>query len=332
MSNTILNQLLKINTSNKFANVKKFDDLNYPSLIWFIENNGRPDGPGNYQLKIYDIITKKCVYTCETCGNGILFCGNGILFGQFNIINDGIFYDKTTRIWFNVKTVIKNSEQFYKITKFKINYNREFTIEQLKDEITIRPPQGGLIKLNDGKFILMGCQKDHRSWIFDIDEFSIHEFPNSYQPYFVNKYISNGIDSNIALAVYKERYILLAEDNGSPDSNRTAGLEMFRFMLYDFIDMVCIKILTFTGGATIRWFHDDMLVFNTNEGIDIYNFASSNDIPEGDMCSVCMERINEKYAIIPCGHTRTCYSCLDHPQLTNCPMCRGDKTSIIRIY
>jgi len=48
-------------------------------------------------------------------------------------------------------------------------------------------------------------------------------------------------------------------------------------------------------------------------------------------CSICM--VNDSvFAIIPCGHVCGCKSCLDKPSIKECPICRGKKTGILRIF
>lgn len=52
-------------------------------------------------------------------------------------------------------------------------------------------------------------------------------------------------------------------------------------------------------------------------------------------CDICMEEYTEKWVIIPCGHTNCCKTCLDqidHSGRKKCPKCRGDITSVMRIF
>lgn len=59
--------------------------------------------------------------------------------------------------------------------------------------------------------------------------------------------------------------------------------------------------------------------------------TSTADGAEEDdgMCAVCWEKPSDA-AVIPCGHMCGCYGCLQ--DVRECPMCRGPKTSVIRIY
>jgi len=57
---------------------------------------------------------------------------------------------------------------------------------------------------------------------------------------------------------------------------------------------------------------------------------------ESELCVVCLERPADT-AVVPCGHLCGCERCLramnaDSAGPTNCPMCRGPMSSIIRIY
>ena len=63
---------------------------------------------------------------------------------------------------------------------------------------------------------------------------------------------------------------------------------------------------------------------------------SGGDGGSGSECVVCMETGKQKAAVVPCGHTQTCYECLDMLQQTEgqqwCPVCRGKIVSIVRLY
>lgn len=61
------------------------------------------------------------------------------------------------------------------------------------------------------------------------------------------------------------------------------------------------------------------------------NFASHQEEKEedGKYCTVCL--CNKKqYAIVPCGHLCVCSEC--SVMLTHCPLCRGTKQGVLRIY
>ena len=79
---------------------------------------------------------------------------------------------------------------------------------------------------------------------------------------------------------------------------------------------------------------NDLLILRNGKGkIFMYELKDITDfVPENEQCSVCLERIKDRYAIVPCGHTQVCKDCLDFSDLTNCPICRSEKTSILRIF
>ena len=49
-----------------------------------------------------------------------------------------------------------------------------------------------------------------------------------------------------------------------------------------------------------------------------------------DECTICFENINEKYAIVPCGHTGTCGTCLE--KINKCPLCNTDIGTRLKLY
>jgi hypothetical protein len=55
----------------------------------------------------------------------------------------------------------------------------------------------------------------------------------------------------------------------------------------------------------------------------------SNDAPGNDCC-VCFMEMTEKIALIPCGHTHTCQTCIK--QIKKCPVCNKKIISSIKIY
>lgn len=49
-------------------------------------------------------------------------------------------------------------------------------------------------------------------------------------------------------------------------------------------------------------------------------------------CVICIEKTDELYALVPCGHTNICTSCYDNQKLSQCPVCRKDISMRIKIY
>jgi len=348
-------QLLKL-TGPGFGKIQLFDDVNFPTLIgvfkYFpskdesIMRNINLRDPKNYKLYIYDTITQRLVHTFENCRE---IQSQKYLFNSFE--DNELYYDKTTKIM--VRTEYNNN--IYKIIKFEINYTNQFTLEKIYENsidttgygekcivhlpflsptfILYAKPREPVIR-PDGTMIVEDYRrctihplpkiesvKHAKIAFFDSNDITIKDSFGSYIPGVVR------VVNDIKNAVFKQRYILLHTND--------PGGKTLSWMLYDFVNMNCIKNWNFTSTninstTNIDSSTPDMIVFRNIEGIEIYNFESNNDIPEDEACNICMERITEKYAIIPCGHTQTCHSCLD--QLTNCPMCRGDKTSILKIY
>lgn len=60
----------------------------------------------------------------------------------------------------------------------------------------------------------------------------------------------------------------------------------------------------------------------------------NNNIPEQDQCCVCFGRIRERYLMFSCGHTRTCFDCLEQIRNMggNCPLCRTEQIPLQRLF
>jgi hypothetical protein len=340
-------QILKL-TGQGFGKIQLFDDVNFPTLICVFKHF--PNSPEdynnndatNYKLYIYDTITKRLVHTFENCSN--------ILHKKYlfkSVEDNELYYDKTTKIM--VRTEYNNN--IYKIIKFEINYTNQFTLEKIYENsidttgygekcivhlpslsptfILYGHPNSPVIP-SSRKLLRVSKQrlpvtyvKHTKMAFFDSNDITIKDSINSYTP-------ETDTLHNESILVFKQRYILL--HNYGPRG------EKLSWMLYDFVNMNCIKNWNFPISVRLTDSTHNMIVFNLSTfvgdphtGIEIYNFArDTGDIPEDEACSVCLESIIERYAITPCGHTQICHSCLE--QLTNCPICRGDKTSILKIY
>ena len=348
--------------------VKPFDELNFPSLLtiittseytinklpqyqkWRIHErhrrllNAEPMLINSNEIvmldtvQIWDTITKKIVNEFGNESKIIFskFCLSKVAFWSINdpsiipnttYINE-IYYDNLT----NIMVQINYNKDIYKITKYKINYiSKYFNYEKIGEiiiDIKVTPLSNEYsneylneivrpIFINDDIIMLVRSKPIPGSNSINKEYQYNHTsvFVNSSNLSIINTIPNYSIASD---TIFKQRYILLTKNHIS-------------FILYDFININTLKKWTFTSKTTVLSTTNDMIVFgNNNIGIEIYNFV--NDIPEDEMCLVCTSRIVVKYAIIPCGHTLTCLSCLEHPQLINCPICRGNKTHILRLY
>ena len=52
--------------------------------------------------------------------------------------------------------------------------------------------------------------------------------------------------------------------------------------------------------------------------------------PEDYECCICLEKIKQKHALIPCGHTNTCPKCIK--SVKKCPICQAHITSSMKIF
>lgn len=59
--------------------------------------------------------------------------------------------------------------------------------------------------------------------------------------------------------------------------------------------------------------------------------AAAELADDGLSCVVCMNAAST-HAFVPCGHRVLCESCAAIPNLDLCPLCRTQKSGIIRIF
>ena len=75
--------------------------------------------------------------------------------------------------------------------------------------------------------------------------------------------------------------------------------------VYDFVnDKIAFENTTNTWFQFVAWKNDFMIYKIEHTTIKVQK------IIDKDGCAVCFKNINEKYAIVPCGHTSTCRGCL----------------------
>jgi hypothetical protein len=58
--------------------------------------------------------------------------------------------------------------------------------------------------------------------------------------------------------------------------------------------------------------------------------AEPVEVPPSEECAVCLEKIPERVAIVPCGHTTVCRDCC--LELDSCPLCRGEIKQVIKLF
>ena len=88
-------------------------------------------------------------------------------------------------------------------------------------------------------------------------------------------------------------------------------------------------------------------ITNTNHEIEELNYINTicdieNNITEDSQeniknknteeCCICIIQYNQKYALVPCGHTQMCFNCYNKLQQKKCPLCKKQIERIIKIY
>src|SRR5579863_4123889 len=106
------------------------------------------------------------------------------------------------------------------------------------------------------------------------------------------------------------------------------------FDVYKIIDDDWIEILYLNELGYIKInHHGKLLAERFEEKIEIVNKNTNknNDFDTAKDCCVCLEKIIEKYVLIPCGHTSVCLKCLKKID-KKCPICITKFDAFIKIY
>ncbi len=129
-------------------------------------------------------------------------------------------------------------------------------------------------------------------------------------------------DANDMTEVFKQYGVTNPEKanaNGKYIAFTTVGSSQKSFVC----DITSGRIIYETEGSFYRWHKDHIYVANKL----IHKIVKIVDTNE---CVICAERLADRYAIVPCGHTSICYDCIK--KVTKCPICNGDITMHIKLY
>ena len=307
-------------------NISYLDRIKYPSLIYYVTNvrnsYTNPQLPVSY---IYDKITGKRVYTFDS-----VLIRKKTLKDSFNHHNSlisqlshsirsrriqttsSIMYDKIDKEDKKITIYNENNQNFIEIcyrkydiiilTLYKTEYTNSFKLEKVKEITCDKTCEIELLNNN------LICVSGTFTYFINIDNFDIMDKLNYNAPKF--KTILN-------------QFIILNDK----EVTRTT-------ILYDYINFIQKHIWNDAVFDNSLSTNDLLILRNCKQSsISMYELKDITDfVPENEQCSVCLERIKDRYAIVPCGHTQVCKDCLDAPDLTNCPICRSEKTSILRIF
>lgn len=81
----------------------------------------------------------------------------------------------------------------------------------------------------------------------------------------------------------------------------------------------------------------DGSVLDLKDGI-VHVYTKHNEIKlfkqkaDDTECSICLNNLDEVFALVPCGHTNLCTKCYTDKSLLHCPICRKDINMRIKIY
>ena len=75
---------------------------------------------------------------------------------------------------------------------------------------------------------------------------------------------------------------------------------------------------------------ENIKIFKCNK--KIYINSIEHEYANKDECVICFEKIDNRYACIPCGHSQFCERCILNIDKNCCPMCRTKITQKIRIF
>lgn len=142
-----------------------------------------------------------------------------------------------------------------------------------------------------------------------------------------NEYIEK-IEGNILdidLSTINPYYILIQKSNN--------------IILYDILKLEQIQIIevdnitpnskfSIKNNILVRYEINEIKCYKIYQVYHLQKKEIEDDIDS--LCNVCYLTLEEKNAIIPCGHTKTCLNCLNN--LSNCAICRTPIQNIIKIY
>lgn len=75
---------------------------------------------------------------------------------------------------------------------------------------------------------------------------------------------------------------------------------------------------------------ESIIVVYTKNKQEVYKFKDIDELHEDKKCVICFSLTERNHALFPCGHTQFCEQCIT--QFSNCPICRKDVSSVIKIY
>jgi len=62
-----------------------------------------------------------------------------------------------------------------------------------------------------------------------------------------------------------------------------------------------------------------------------YKFIDEETLPSDEKCVICFSKTDRKSALVPCGHTQLCATCVKK-KLETCPLCREPIEKVIKLY
>lgn len=131
--------------------------------------------------------------------------------------------------------------------------------------------------------------------------------------YIFNNFINGYFGDNHNSKILNDDVSLFGENTRKQYAKIVKFIDVFR----NNVEQVQIRYFSNPFSNNINHVNDSNILYNKNDN---------------KACSVCLDDIDEVYALVPCGHTNICTSCYDNKKLSQCPVCRKDLNMRIKIY
>ena len=78
-------------------------------------------------------------------------------------------------------------------------------------------------------------------------------------------------------------------------------------------------------------FKANYFIIKDGETTSFYKFIDEETLPSDEKCVICFSKTGRKSALVPCGHTQLCSTCMKK-NLETCPLCREPIEKVIKLY
>lgn len=241
------------------------------------------------------------------------------------------------------KHVTPHYDKDYIINTWRVELAEDMILYNKKDKILSCFKKNKYIRnykfiMNNG--ILTSNKTQHDN--FHEDEIILIPNTNMYM-LFSNKYLNTIIDKNTLQVVSKFDNCKCIPDtivNKEFVDNKIILLTQIKnkelsLLIYNYHNNTIMSKIVSKKEDTLPTYDvildnkkNMFIVVNDYEKKHLINITNKNT--NEDECVICSKEFIKSQVIVPCGHTQICKTCIE--QCTECPICRGKKQDVIKIY